>query len=427
MPYLPRAGLHATVQRDDGGLEMAGNPESKVGRRRFLAHGLAAGTLALATPARQGHVPAPVGPPRHLAAAARVPGATVSLADFAGRPGADRPVLAEAFRRGLAALMRAGGGTLLVPPGTYDLGMLDQPQEVLLCRDLRDVVIDAYGAVFVATTVKPVVPHMFYFHNFNNVTLAGARFVDHGFSPWVDWQGMYCVGIQADRPSSGMRLVDCSAEHVLGMLASNNDAAGRDLLSDIYVQGEVRHAYYGVGANYLAGRVSVDLDCHNVRRAFIAFAARHADVVVRTSATWAWPGSNGFVALVCAGSRFGNVEHVRVRIDVSGDCIHGSYVHFYHQGPQAEGIMRDIDATVNILSRQSLGSVFLFDHETDGVQPRTARQWDRIRLHGTVAPGSSGRLVANPSVSTARGTVYLDRNLAGPPGAMPAGFRVARR
>ena len=112
-------------------------------------------------------------------------------------------------------------------------------------------------------------------------------------------------------------------------------------------------------------------------------------------------------------------------IDVSGDCIHGSYVHFYHQGWQREGAMRDIDATVNVLSQQSMAAMFLFDHETDGVQTRTARQWDRISLHGSVAAGSSGRMVANPSVSTTSGTVYLDRALAGPAGAMPAGFRIA--
>jgi len=87
--------------------------------------------------------------------------------------------------------------------------------------------------------------------------------------------------------------------------------------------------------------------------------------------------------------------------------------------------MRDIDATVNILSRQSLAAMYLFDHDDHGVQPRTARQWDRIRLHGAVAAGSSGRMVANPSVSTASGSVYLDRNLAGPAATMPAGFRIA--
>jgi hypothetical protein len=405
-----------------GGLE---NPLSSVGRRLFLARGIAAGALALAMPERQGYAEMPVWQPRDRAATATVPNTTVSLADFGGRPGAGRSMLAAAFGKGLATLAQAGGGTLLVPAGTYDFGRFDQSESILLCRDLRDIAISAYGAVFVANTARPVVPHMFYFYNFNNVSLAGATFVDYGFSPWIDWQGMYCVGIQADRPSSGLHLVDCRAQHVLGLLASNNGAAGRHLLSDIRARGEVRDAYYGVGANYVGGQVSVDLDCHNVRRAFIAYAARHADVVLRTSANRAWPGSNGLVALVCPGASLGDVEHVRVRIDVSGDCIHGSYVHFYHQGPQREGAMRDIDATVNVLSPQAMTTMFLFDHETHGVESRTTRQWDRISLHGSLAAGVSGRMVANPSVSTAIGTVYLDRNLAGPGNTMPPGFRIA--
>lgn len=402
-----------------------GHSSHSAGRRSFLGRSLATAALALAMPQRQGCAPVAVWVAREREASAPVPDTTVDLADFGGRPGADRWVLAAAFRQGFAALSQAGGGTLLVPPGTYDFGALDQPESVLPCRDLHDIVISAYGAVFTVNTVAAVVPHLFYFHNFDNLTLAGASFFDYGFSPWIDWQGMYCVGIQADRPSSRLRLVDCRAERVLGLLASNNGAAGRRWLSDIAVQGEVINAYYGVGASYIGGRVSVELDCHNVRRAFIAYAARHADVVVRASAQRAWPGSNGFVALVCPGTHLGDVEQVRVRIDVSGDCIHDSYLHFYHQGPQGEGVMRDIDATVNVLSAQSMATLFLFDHEIHGVQSRTARQWDRISLHGSLAAGSTGRMVANPSVSTAVGTVYLDRNLAGRADALPAGFRIA--
>jgi len=87
--------------------------------------------------------------------------------------------------------------------------------------------------------------------------------------------------------------------------------------------------------------------------------------------------------------------------------------------------MREIDATVIVLSTQSMATMYLFDHETSGVQPRPARQWDRISLHGSLAAGSTGGKVANPSVSTAPGTVYLDHNLAGTIDCMPASFRIA--
>ena len=383
------------------------------GRRAWLVRSLAGGALALAPPALHG--PA-AGPSHHRRPApsrpAPVPSMTVSLADFGGRPGVGRALLVEAFQRGFAMLSRAGGGTLFVPPGRYDFGAVDEPLAILVCRDLRDIAILAYGAVFIANTTAAIMPNMFYFYNFNNVSLAGATFVDLGFTPWVDWQGMYCVGIQADKPSSGMYLVDCRAERVTGLLASNNNAAGRQWLSDIHVHGEVRNAYYGVGANYVREHVIVNLDCHNVRRAFIAYAARRADVTIRASADEDWPGSNGLVALVCAGASQGNVEDVRVRVDVSGACIHGSYVHFYHQGPQRDGAICDIDATVDVDRMRAMTCMFLFDHETHGVLARTARQWDRIRLHGSVDAECTGAIIDTPTLSTAPGTVSLDSGLA---------------
>jgi len=398
-----------------------------IGRRAFLSRSIAAGAAALAPLELHDAMALPFHYRREGAeAAALVPHTIVCLADFDGRPGADRSVLIQAFRRGLAALSEAGGGTLFVPPGTYDFGAIDQPIEMILCRDLHDIVISAYGAVFVANTTAAIMPSMFYFYNFNNVTLAGASFMDLGFMPWVNWRGMYCVGLQADKPSRGFHLVDCYAERVVGLLASNNNAAGRHLLSDIHVRGEVRHAYYAVGANYIKERVKVDLDCHNVRRAFISYASQHAEITVRASASDDWPGSNGLVALVCPGASLGNVEDVRVRVDVSGVCIHSSYVHFYHQGPQRRGVMSHIDATVNVVDMRSMKCMFLFDHETHGVQSRTARQWDQIGLHGMVPAGCTGSVVANPSVSTAPGSIYLDRNLARASGidALAAGFRI---
>jgi hypothetical protein len=191
------------------------------------------------------------------------------------------------------------------------------------------------------------------------------------------------------------------------------------------VHGEVRNAYYGVGANYVREHVVVDLDCHNVRRAFIAYAARRADITIRASADEDWPGSNGLVALVCAGASQGNVEDVRVGVGVSGACIHGSYVHFYHQGPQRDGAMRDIDATVDVAGMRAMTCMFLFDHETHGVLARTARQRDRIGLPGSLAAECAGTVVAIPTLSAAPGTVYLDRSLVqSRRTVLPAGVRI---
>jgi hypothetical protein len=343
---------------------------------------------------------------------AAVPPRIVSLADYGGMPGAGRAVLVRAFGQALRDLAGQGGGTLFVPGGVYDFGTHADADTIILCRDARNIAISAYGAMFAVTTAANVMPNLFYFFNFQNITIAGASFTDRGFNPRVDWRGMYCVGIQADRPSRGFTMVDCYAERVVGMLASHNNAATRRCLSNIRVQGEVRQAYYGVGASFIRENVDVDLVCHNVRRAFIASALHNAEIRIRAFSTLDWPGSNGLVALICAGASAGNVGNVRVRMDVSGDCIHDSYVHFYHQGQERHGAMRNIDATVNLVNVRAGRHLFAFDHEADAILPSTARVWDRISLRGTIAGDFTGRVVANPSVSTSPGAVYLTPRLA---------------
>lgn len=386
---------------------------SAVDRRAFLTRGACAGA-AVFVPAFLDD--APVKRRRRGKAGdiggAVVPSTLINLAAYRGIPGAGPALLISAFSEAFAALAAVGGGTLLVPAGDYDFGSYSDASTVILCRDLCNIAISAYGATFHVNTAANVVPNLFYFVNFTNITIAGASFVDHGFSPRFNWRGMYCVGIQADKFSSGFRMVDCYAEKVVGLLASNNNSAGRFYLSDISVQGEVQYAYYGVGANFVRENVRVELVCHNVRRAFIAYALRNSEIMVISGNTSAWPGSNGLVALVSTGGSNGNVENVRVRVDVSGECIHSSYVHFYHQGSEKVGYMRDIEATVHVRNSDATQNLFVFDHESDHVLSRTARVWDRIWLHGSLAGKLSGRVVSNFSLSTSPGTIYLDHNLA---------------
>ena len=265
-----------------------------------------------------------------------VPPNRVSLADYGGVPGARRSILIKAFSQAFAALTESGGGTLLVPAGLYDFGSYANGTSIISCNNLRDIAISAYGATFKATTTANVVPNLFYFFNFDNITIAGANFTDPGFTPWVNWKGMYCAGIQADKASSGFRMIDCYADRVMGLLASNNNAATRHYMADISVQGEVNHSYYGVGASFIRELVNIDLVCHNVRRAFIAYSLKNSDITVTATSTSNWPGSNGLIALVSDGASLGNVENVRVRVNASGAGIHSIYVHFYHQGREVE-------------------------------------------------------------------------------------------
>ena len=385
-------------------------------RRKFLLCGTAAGATALL------HISCRNVPNSRDAlvesyragsvGGAAVPDFRVSLASYGGMPGATPSVLQDAFRLAFSALMENGGGTLFVPPGLYDFGSYASSTAIVGCKDLSNICISAYGATFQATTTATVMPHMFYFFNFENITIAGARFTDPGFSPSVNWKGMYCVGVQANRASSGIRLVDCQAEKVVGLFASNNNASTSKYLSDISIQGEVRFSYYGVGASFIREKVKVDLICHNVRRAFIANALKDADIKVNCSSTADWLGSNGCIALICGGSSMGNVENVRVRVDASGAGIYDAYVHFYHQGGESHGEIRDVDATVNVTDVSDMPTLFMFDHVgDDGVLSSTTRVWERIFLHGKMSGFFAGKIISSASASTSPCTVYVDDNL----------------
>jgi hypothetical protein len=383
-------------------------------RRNLLLRGAALGAAAALLPAPVGD--ATGGQPRRTQVggikAAMVPPAIVSLADYGGLPGARTAALVGAFRQALDDLAVQGGGTLLVPRGVYDFGRCTDAATFVLCRNARDIAISAYGALFTVTTDANVMPNLFYFFNFQNITIAGASFADAGFDPRPDWRGMVCVGIQADRPSHGFMLVDCYAERVVSLLSSHNNAATRRLLSNIRVHGEVRYAYYGVNASFIRENADIDLVCHDVRRAVIASALRNADIRVMVSSTAQWPGSNGLIALICGGASVGNVKNVRIALEASGEGNYGSHVHLYHQGDEPDGAIRNIDATVHVAHAAPATTLFLFDHETRFVKATTSRVWDRIALHGTIAGDFDGRVVANPSASVTPGTVCLDRHLA---------------
>lgn len=383
-------------------------------RRKLLLRGAVLGAAAALLPAPVGD--ATGGQPRRNQVggikAAVVPPAIVSLADYGGLPGAQTAALVGAFRQALDALADQGGGTLLVPRGVYDFGQCTDAATLVLCRNARDIAISAYGALFKVTTAANVMPNLFYFFNFQNITIAGASFADAGFDPRPDWRGMVCVGIQADRPSHGFTLVDCYAERVVSLLSSHNNAATRRFLSNIRVHGEVRYAYYGVNASFIRENADIDLVCHDVRRAVIASALRNADIRVTASSTAQWPGSNGLIALICSGASVGNVKNVRIVLAASGEGNYGSYIHLYHQGDQTEGTIRNIDATVHVAHAAPVTGLFLFDHEARFVKATTSRVWDRIALHGTITGDFDGRIVANPSVSARPGTVCLDRHLA---------------
>jgi hypothetical protein len=266
-------------------------------------------------------------------------------------------------------------------------------------------------------TTSDVVAAMFSFTNPDNVLMAGASFRDSGFDPRVEWRGMYCARAEATRPSSGFKMVDCSVDGAVGLFTSQSGGENKFLMNNISLHGVVKNAYYGTGLTYVGNNAKVDLICENVRRGCIAYGIRNADIRIKMRHAAGAPGSNGFISLISEGESAGNVENVRIRLDASGAAGHGALVHFYHQQPEARGIMRDVDVTVTVNNlRRGRGAthVFVFDHELPNavIATSTSRGWDRIFLHGRVTGSISGRVIHNPSVSTAPGAIYVDDSLA---------------
>lgn len=342
----------------------------------------------------------------------------VSLDRFGGRPGADSSTLISAFNRAFSELKSSGiGGQLLVPPGVYDFGSYSGPSNIISAEDLSNVVISAYGATFRVNTTANVIPCLFYFSNPNDITVAGARFNDTGYTPSVNWRGMYCARAEVTRESRGFRMVDCDVNGAVGLFASQSHGTNKFLMKDISLHGTVRNAYYGAGLTYVGDNAQVDLVCENVRRGCIAYGIRNAAINIKMSHAAGALGSNGFISLACEGDNEGNVDNVRINLEVSGAANHTGLVHFYHQQSEALGCIRNIDAVVtirNLNPGSQTTNMFVFDHELPDmtVAPSTVRSWDQISLHGSVAGNFPGRVIHNPSISRSRGAVYVDTSLA---------------
>jgi hypothetical protein len=187
-------------------------------------------------------------------------------------------------------------------------------------------------------------------------------------------------------------------------------------MKDIELHATVKNAYYGAGLTYVGDNANVDLSCVNVRRGCIAYGLRNANIRIKMWHDARASASNGFISLACEGENAGNVENVKVDLDVSGTAMHSALVHFYHQKTEARGVMRNISVNVaikNLQKGRSGNSIFLFDHELPDatIVKTTERSWDQISLSGRITGSFSGRIIHNPSVSTAAGTIYVDPGL----------------
>jgi len=341
----------------------------------------------------------------------------INLANFGGVPGASAATIISAFNQAFNQLKGLGGGTLKVSPGVYNLGSYSSSTTAISVTDLQNVLISAYGVQLNITTnsTQPETrPIFFRFQNPNNVTVAGMSFFDAGVTDLNLRVGAVCFYVGATRACSKFKTVDCVADHVSSFLQSIQ-SSNPYLFEGFDLHATIKNSFYGV-TQHQSGRFSkCNLNCLNVRRAFISYGARDWDITVTTHRTGG-PGSNAHVALIPVPSW--PVRDCNVTINASGALnAYAALSCLYHQGPVGSySVASNVKFNItinNATSAATLGFISLIHEPAGTILPTTAVAWENIQVRGVVNGPYNGRIIANPSVSSAsNNSVYVASKLA---------------
>jgi hypothetical protein len=365
----------------------------------------------------------------------RVNGADFGMvADWNGTTGTNN---ASKLTAALQYVLQRGGGTLTINPGDYYLGAYATSALVVSVTGLKNTRINAYGARFIVNTTALATPFMLVFDSPNNVVLAGASFTDIGFDParWGtanDRWGAVAVALPAAQSSSGFRMVDCNAQSMSTLLLSDQRANKRNLKNITVDNCTCDTTYYGVNVLYVGDNLKVDnLRCKDVRRTLIGYGMRNVDADIKLYTSQGFLGSNAAVSIACEGQAYndgygvlggnGDVNNIRVKLNVFGFEAHSAYVHFYNQQADSAGVTSNVSAdvkvsVVNVGKNPAVGNtdVFLFDHElpNGSITGSTLRTYKQINLHAEINGSVSGVPVNVQSVNTASPmTMSLSPNL----------------
>ncbi len=367
-------------------------------RRNFLLHGATLLAASAALPVR-----------------AQIPANVLNLADFGGIPGASGAAIIAAFNQAFSLLKTLGGGSLVVPPGTYNLGTYADGIYLIGVSELQNVEISGYGATLEMTTAAPTITVFFNFRNPSNVTFKGLSFYDHGADLSVTWRGAVCFDVYTTRPCSGFRTVDCSADHVHNFFRSFAQGADKYTLSGCDLHATIKNCYYGLNLKYNGRFSRCDISCTAVRRGFIGYGMKDWDITMRCDSSNEALGSNGFISLVNSTGDFS--ENCSIRLAVTGSTYpYSALIHFYHQAPGDSEYFRYIRADAQLDSNvEGDATLFLFDHALlTGIAPTTLRTFDEIYLTGAIAGTHAGKIIDNPSVSVGKpNAIWLSSVLSG--------------
>ena len=370
---------------------------------------------------------------------APIPSHVVNLASYGGVPGASGATIISAFNQAFNQLKGLGGGTLNVGAGVYNLGTFSNTSAIRV-NDLQNVLISAYGAQLTMTTgttstsATNNTPVFLDFYNPNNVTVAGMAFKDFGSdilfrSSGGRW-GAICLNVYASTPRAGFKTVDCVADAVVTFCRSDNRPSPYQF-TGFDIHAAIKNSYYGVQM-LRNGRFSkCNLTCLNVRRAFLSQSARDWTVNVTTNRTEGI-GSNAHVVLDAFPSW--PVQDCNITIKASGDLDgYVSLGSICHQGADgtysyARNVKFNI-AISNATSAATTGFISLTAEPESGggIRSTTVGAYENIQVNGTVSGTYNGRIVANPSVSSAStNAIYVASKLAALQNmsALPSYFRI---
>lgn len=344
----------------------------------------------------------------------RIPNRVVNLATYGGIPGALAATIKTAIANALTALKAAGGGTLLIPPGIYDMGASAvNGYEFLGAQvEMSNIRISGYGALFTFQTTAAVITYGIVFVDGQNIELEGLQFRDTGYDSSLSWKGAHAVmsfQTSAFGGVKGFRMRDCYATSCLSPYAVQGDAAF--LLSDVDVQAVADNCYYGLQLDGVTN-VTASIVTTDARRSAIAYNCNNMTLTVDATNTAAGVGSNGWVELAArADDDCGNWK---VNLTYRGDVRHGTLVRVEHQGlAGTAGTMDNVDLTLTVDNPVNSGfasDAIKFTHDAGGGV--TNRVWSNFRVHGQfLGDWLAADKVTNPEISATGSSIALDASV----------------
>src|SRR3569623_1050157 len=315
-----------------------------------------------------------------------IPSYSVSLDSYGGVPGASPAPIINAFNSAYSAVNANGGGTLLIPPGTYNLGNASAGAVMIRASSLNNVLISGYGATLPMTTTDVSMPVFLYFSNSANINIAGLHFTDPGASLGINRKGAICIEFNTTVPTDGAKVVDCSCDSVVTFVKSYGNGGTQNFtLTGLDISGPVNNSNYGINVKYNVAHSKCNLTSNGVRRAFICYGVQYWDIWVNANTSNS-AGSNALIELPTSASAL-TVTNLNIYLTATGSLSnHVGLITFFQQDAvSTPAVIQNVNADVRIVNATSLPGAGIFSFlywDGASLQPTTIKTWSNLQLTG---------------------------------------------